>query len=151
MTSHARVLGWTALAWLAESHSSEAEEADHVTVQHILIGFRDGFRDTVPGHAVSRTKDQAERFARELLKKARHAKTDFDELVAKHSDDHAPGIYKMSNKGVLPFLPNDEFPRDRIVPAFGDVGFKLKVGEVGLAKYDSKRSPFGYHIIKRIK
>ena len=32
-----------------------------------------------------------------------------------------------------------------------DVGFKLKVGEVGLAEPDAEKSPFGYHIIKRLK
>jgi hypothetical protein len=38
-----------------------------------------------------------------------------------------------------------------MVPAFGDVGFRITVGEVGLADYDAKASPFGLHIIKRIK
>ncbi|MCH2102017.1 MAG: peptidylprolyl isomerase [Planctomycetes bacterium] len=42
-------------------------------------------------------------------------------------------------------------PRDQMAGAFGDVGFKLQVGEVGLAKPDAQNSPFGYHIIKRIK
>ncbi|MAW59971.1 MAG: hypothetical protein CMJ94_03930 [Planctomycetes bacterium] len=41
--------------------------------------------------------------------------------------------------------------RGAMAPAFGDVGFKLQVGEVGLAEPDAQKSPFGYHIIKRIK
>jgi hypothetical protein len=41
-------------------------------------------------------------------------------------------------------------PRAAMVPAFGDVGFSLEVGEVGLAGYDEKASPFGWHVIKRI-
>jgi cyclophilin family peptidyl-prolyl cis-trans isomerase len=42
-------------------------------------------------------------------------------------------------------------PRGQMAAAFGDVGFKLKVGEVGLAEPDAEKSPFGYHIIKRLK
>lgn len=41
-------------------------------------------------------------------------------------------------------------PRAAMVPAFGDVGFSLEVGEVGLAGYDEKASPFGWHVIKRL-
>ena len=37
------------------------------------------------------------------------------------------------------------------VPAFGNVGFKLAVGEIGIADYDPKTSPFGYHVIKRVE
>jgi len=42
-------------------------------------------------------------------------------------------------------------PRGNMAAAFGDVGFKLKVGEVGLAEPDPEKSPFGFHIIKRLK
>jgi hypothetical protein len=41
--------------------------------------------------------------------------------------------------------------RGNMAAAFGDVGFKLKVGEVGLAEPDAQKSPFGFHIIKRLK
>lgn len=41
-------------------------------------------------------------------------------------------------------------PRAAMVPAFGDVGFGLEVGEVGIAGYDEKTSPFGWHVIKRL-
>ena len=41
-------------------------------------------------------------------------------------------------------------PRGAMVPAFGDVGFALAVGEVGLADYEKDASPFGWHIIKRL-
>ena len=44
-----------------------------------------------------------------------------------------------------------ETPRGKMVQAFGDIGFALKVGEIGIADYDTKTSPFGYHIIKRIR
>jgi parvulin-like peptidyl-prolyl isomerase len=38
-----------------------------------------------------------------------------------------------------------------MVPVFGDVGFSLKVNEIGLGEYDPKKSKYGWHIIKRIK
>ena len=41
-------------------------------------------------------------------------------------------------------------PRGAMVSAFGDVGFALAVGEVGLATFDAESSPFGWHVIKRL-
>lgn len=41
-------------------------------------------------------------------------------------------------------------PRAAMVPAFGDVGFALEVGEVGVASFDEQASPFGWHVIKRL-
>ena len=41
--------------------------------------------------------------------------------------------------------------RTGLVPAFGDLGFSLTVGDVGIAAHDAKTSPFGYHIIKRME
>ena len=32
-----------------------------------------------------------------------------------------------------------------------NVGFNLNVGDIGIADYDAHDSPFGYHIIKRVK
>ena len=45
----------------------------------------------------------------------------------------------------------DTETRDRMVPAFGNVGFVLAVGEIGIADYDPVASPFGFHIIKRVR
>jgi parvulin-like peptidyl-prolyl isomerase len=44
-----------------------------------------------------------------------------------------------------------EYPREGMVPAFGNVGFALNVGEIGIADFDPQTSPFGWHIIKRLK
>lgn len=41
-------------------------------------------------------------------------------------------------------------PRAAMVAAFGDVGFALAEGEVGLAEFDEEKSPFGWHVIKRL-
>ena len=46
---------------------------------------------------------------------------------------------------------NLSLSREQMVPAFGDVGFGLKVGEIGLAPFDPKTSPFGIHVIKRLQ
>ena len=63
----------------------------------------------------------------------------FDQLVAANTDDQAPGIYGMSNTGVTP--ATGETSRDGMVKAFGDVGFGLKVGEIGIANYDPTTTP----------
>ncbi len=53
---------------------------------------------------------------------------------------------------LMPFLQSTiSFPRDRMAPAFGDVGFSLQPGEIGVASYDPKTSPFRIHIIKRLQ
>ncbi len=43
------------------------------------------------------------------------------------------------------------FPRQGMATSFGDVSFGLKVGEVGMAPFDAAKSPFGWHIIKRLE
>lgn len=120
-------------------------EAQHITVQHILIGFQ----GTLPGKNITRTKDEAKALAEKLFAQAQGG-ADFAQLVKDNTDDAAPGIYEMANLGVDPSSA-DEAPRDGMIPAFGDVGFKLKPGEIGLAVYDATVSPYGWHIIKRLK
>ena len=71
--------------------------------------------------------------------------------MARHTDDSAPGIYGLANRGVTPAGPPSEYGRDQMVPAFGNVGFKLKLGEIGVADYDARTSPYGYHVIKRVQ
>jgi foldase protein PrsA len=129
-----------------EGEKPVAQEASdqHIQVQHILIGFA----GTLPGKNLNRNQADAEKLAFKILEEAK-AGGDFDALVKQYTDDSAPGIYGMSNRGVSP--SGQEFPRDQMVPAFGDIGFSLKVGELGIASYDKAKSPFGYHIIKRLK
>ena len=59
----------------------------------------------------------------------------------------------MSNIGVEPAADGSEYPRQGMVAAFGNVGFALNVGEIGIADYDptTMTSPYGWHIIKRVK
>ncbi|MGD9347719.1 MAG: peptidylprolyl isomerase, partial [Candidatus Aminicenantes bacterium] len=100
-------------------------EPERVEVQHILISFQ----GTIPDEKVIRTKEDAEILAKEILARAR-AGEDFDSLVKEYTDDQHPGIYRMSNSDVMPDSTNQEFSRDRMVKAFGDVSFSLNVGEV---------------------
>jgi hypothetical protein len=124
----------------------KATEPDYISVQHILIGFQ----GSLPGKPVSRTKEEAEQLANEIFAKV-NAGEDFDALVKEYTDDAYPGIYKMANFGVPADRANMVYPRQGMVPAFGDVGFPLAVGEVGMAAYDAQKSPYGWHIIKRVE
>jgi peptidyl-prolyl cis-trans isomerase D len=120
-------------------------EPDYIKVQHCLIGFS----GSVPGKSISRTKEEAQTLATQLLSDLR-AGADFDEVIRKNTNDSPPGIYKMANYGKMA-IGKGTFERDGMVPAFGNTGFPLQVGEFGLAEYDSRNSPYGWHIIKRIE
>lgn len=125
-----------------------AGEPKLITVQHLLIGFE----GSVPGKPITRTKEEAEALAKELLAEAQKPDANFGQMVSKQTDDSYPGIYMMANNEVkVNEMPAGYTPRKRLVAAFGDVGFKLKLNEVGLAPYDTARSPYGWHIIKRIE
>ena len=116
----------------------------HVEVQHILIGFA----GSVPGKGITRTKEEAKKLAYEILEKARKG-ANFDSLVAQYTDDRPPGIYRMSAVGVTPIV--GEYDRSQMVPAFGHVGFSISPGNIDIADYDPTTSPFGWHIIKRLR
>ncbi|HYR52835.1 MAG TPA: peptidylprolyl isomerase [Candidatus Dormibacteraeota bacterium] len=121
-----------------------ATPPDHVQVQHILIGFV----GSVQGKPITRSKEEAKTLAYQILDRARRGE-DFDALVKQYTDDSPPGIYGMSGNGVAP--AQGEYPRTGMVPAFGNVGFAISVGNIGIADYDPQASPFGWHIIKRLK
>ena len=84
--------------------------------------------------------------AHRLLVEAQ-ACSEFDALVKELTDDSYPGIYGMTNKNA-PRRAGAR-PRDGMVARFGDVAFRLEVGEVGLAGYHAALSPYGWHVIKR--
>ena len=123
---------------------ASAAPAEHIKVQHVLISFA----GKVPGKNVTRTRDEARALAAQILERAKKGE-DFGALVSTYTDDQAPGIYALSNSGVAP--ASGEFSRDRMVPAFGDVGFSLARGEIGIAEYDPRTSPYGWHVIKRLE
>lgn len=134
-----------------EGVTTPSGEPAYITVQHCLIGFE----GSVPGKVIVRSESEAEQLAQELLAKAQ-AGEDFAEIVTTHTDDSPPGIYKMANEGFPGDMTsnnpsNHVYARNAMVPAFGNTGFPLEVGEIGLAVYDKTDSPFGWHIVKRIK
>jgi len=126
--------------------AASAPEPERIEVQHILIAFQ----GSVPGKNVTRTASEAATLAEEILQRAQKGE-DFDALVKEYTDDAFPDRYKMTNYGVPNNAGKEEYERRHMVPAFGDVGFKLKVGEVGLAQYDQSSSPYGWHVIKRLQ
>ena len=121
-----------------------AKEPERIVVQHVLISFE----GKIPGKEITRSKKEAKALAEELLQRATGGE-EFDALVKEYTDDTYPGIYKMANLKV-PVLP-EEKARTDLVAKFGDVAFRLEVGEVGLASFNSYTSPYGWHIIKRLE
>jgi len=116
-----------------------------ITVQHVLISFEGSERSEQ-----KRSKAEAEKLAFEIINRAKNGE-DFEKLMKEFSNDPGGGTYTLVNDGVSANQSAGEYERRGMVPAFGDVGFRISVGEVGLADYDAKASPFGLHIIKRIK
>ena len=119
-------------------------EPDRVVVQHILVSFG----GKVPGKLIPRQQTEASELARTLLERSRGGQ-DFASLAQEYSDDKAPARYVIVNRGRTPVA--NEYGRDQMIPGFGDVAFELKVDEVGLCPYDGVRSPFGFHVIKRLE
>ena len=134
------------ILFLGLAVAAAAEEPAHVTVQHILIAFQ----GSIPEAKVTRTQAEAEALAAEIFERAKKGE-DFGALVKQFTDDEFPGIYKMSNFDVAPDTAKQEYSRAKMVKSFGDVGFALKVGEIGMAVYDPKASKYGWHIIKRLE
>lgn len=120
------------------------KDVDTIEVQHLLVAHGGA---GIGG--VTRSKEEAEKLAAELYARIKDG-ADFDALVKEHTDDSHPGIYGMTTTGNAD--PNKGvYPRTGMVAAFGDVGWKLDVGEVGVAPFDASSSPYGWHIIKRTK
>lgn len=122
----------------------EALPGGCVEVQHVLIGFK----GSVPNKVIERTKEASAKVAEQVLALAKKGEN-FDNLVATFTADSVPGVYLLCD---LPNKPGPQFwLRSGMVKSFGDVAFRLKVGEVGMASFDPHFSPYGWHIIKRLK
>jgi len=125
---------------------SVALQPAHVVIQHILIAFKGTLSHP---REVTRTKEEAEKLAKILFERAKKGEN-FSSLTLSFSDDTWDGIYPMYNLNAEP-IGAEEFPRDGMVPSFGDVAFSLKVGEIGMAEFHPEKSKFGWHIIKRLR
>ncbi len=100
-----------------------------VKASHILIAYKDAARSTA-----TRTKEEAEALANELLGKAKANPTDFAKLAEENSDD--PGSKTKGGE-------YDNIMPGQMVPQFNDFIFDSPVGSIGLVETD-----FGYHVIK---
>ena len=120
------------------------KEPESISVDHILISF-------LPVIATAgRSQDEAEALAYDLLDQLAKG-ADWNTLKAKYSDDPGPsgtggGPYSMVNS-----MRRGRGMRGDMVPAFGNVGFQLLVGEIAIADYDAIKSRHGWHIIKRVE
>ena len=122
-------------------------EPEYVTVDHILIGVKGSQLPTATREAAD-----AKTLAYDLLRQIQGG-GDWDALKARYSEDRMParpvgGPYTMANIGQP--VPPGGFKRTAMAEAFGDTGFALAEGGVAVADHDPARSPFGFHIIKRL-
>src|SRR5262245_1265353 len=118
-------------------------EPERITLQHILISFAGAGTDA------TRSRAEAEKLAADVLARTQKGE-DFGAVMKQLSDDPGEGVYSLVNDGAKK-QSADEYPRKGMVPAFGNVGFKLAVGQIGMAPHDAKASPYGWHVIKRLK
>ncbi len=129
---------------ITELEKRTERKADEIEVQHLLVAHKGA---GIGG--VTRTLEEAEALTGKLLAEILGG-GNFDALVKKHTDDAHPGIYGMTINGGGDRARN-VYARKGMVAAFGDVGWRLDVNEVGVAPYHATKSPYGFHIIKRLK
>jgi len=118
---------------LSTCEKKEIPVPDKITVAHILLMYKGS--DRAP-EEVTITKEEAYEQTFKLLERIK-AGEDFTELAMEYSD--CPSSAKGGELA--------EFGRGAMVKPFEDVAFELKKGELS----DIVETPFGYHIIKRLK
>ncbi len=117
----------------------------HVVVQHVLLAHDDA---GIAG--VTRSLDQARALAETVLAKAQ-AGEDFGQLVMLYGDDRGnAGVLAIANFGAATETAQ-EIERVKLARGFGDLAFQLQPGEFGVVSYDPARSPFGFHVITRLR
>ena len=109
-----------------EGPASKFDEPEKVRASHILVAVT---KDAPPEEALT-----AEKKANALADRIRKGES-FDSVARAASDDPSA----KTTGGDMSY-----FTRDRIMPEFADVAFKLKVGEVS----PPVRTQFGFHLIK---
>lgn len=115
-----------------DEEEEEEGEPTEIAAQHILVAYR-GAKNAP--RSVTRTKAEAKQRAEEVLVEARAKQKTFADLAAEYSDD--PTKSSLGNLG--------KFPKDKMVPAFSEPAFKLKVNQIS----EVVETEFGFHIIKR--
>ncbi|MFI2742989.1 peptidylprolyl isomerase [Zhouia sp. PK063] len=108
----------------------DKKEGGAVKSSHILIAFKGATR---AGADVTRTKEEAQAKANEVLAEAKKSGADFAALAKEYSDGPSA-----ATGGDLGFQQEGA-----MVPKFNDFIFSHKVGEIGIVE-----TSFGYHIVK---
>jgi hypothetical protein len=116
----------------AQAGAPATDAPTEVEASHVLVMYRGSMRAP---EAVTRTKDEAQARAREVLRRAR-AGGDFAALAREFSDEPGAG----ERGGSL-----GRFGRGMMVGPFETAAFGLAVGAVS----DLVETPFGYHVILR--
>ena len=125
----------------------------------LVVEFTDdpGGKDTSPKGKYAmlntgRHNDEADAKSAEIQKEARalsialKARVDSEEITMQQAVD----IRDEAIKGLRARLSEIQWvPRGQMVPGFGNIGFNLEVGEIGISNFSKIDSPFGWHIIKR--
>ena len=125
----------------------------------LVIEFTDdpGGKDTSPKGAYAmlntgRHNDEADAKSAEIQKDAMALQTALMARVESKeiTMEQAKAEFDEAAKGLRARLSAIQwFPRGQMVPGFGNIGFKLEVGEIGISNFSKIDSPFGWHIIKR--
>jgi hypothetical protein len=102
-----------------------------IRASHILIGWKGSRRVQA-----TRSQDEAQKMAEQLLGRVRGGGMDFAEAAKKYSDD--PSAKKSGGDLGL-------FDRNTMAPEFTKAAFDLQVGQIS----NVVKTEFGYHIIKR--
>ena len=76
------------------------------------------------------------------------AKVRGGEITAVQLQEQGMALQEKARAEAEPYLWS---ARKGMVPAFGDVGFSLEVGGIGMAEFEEASSPFGWHVIKRLE
>jgi peptidyl-prolyl cis-trans isomerase SurA len=118
---------------IAQRVEAPAAGPTRIGARHILIAYVGAQR---AGPNVTRSRDEARTLATKLANEAR-AGANWDELWKANSDE--PGGQQGGDLGL--------FGRGQMVPAFERAAFGLKVGETSSVV----ESPFGFHVIQRLK
>jgi parvulin-like peptidyl-prolyl isomerase len=111
------------------------QTVEKVRVQHVLVAFVGAKR----GSESKRTFAEARKLTDDVLARAR-AGEDFTALMKQFSYEEGSGIETLTPKNRGDYATN-----------FAAIAFRLAVGEIGVAMYHPSKSPFGWHVIKRLE
>ena len=113
-------------------HVIRRDKIMRVGASHVLVAYGGATRASPD---VTRTKEEAQALAAQIVEEARKVGANFADLAKKYSD--GPSGPQGGALGV--------FGKGQMVPAFEKAVFSLKVGEVA----GPVETPFGFHVILR--